>query len=357
MNDEWQEDETPAEGAVLDHLGDSSAGALILPLLFGGLAEAGDLLREWILGEPSQEPVGNERVRQAAVGVTAKSAEKLEGAVRSTARLSRGFGRLMFAPGRAVSNSRPLRPLRRRFDRLVERGEAEVEAWIAKGQETETQGRQMARAVLARSTQDIVQWAGGEPAVEELIDKQVARIAPTLADMPQVDEAVQRLANDYIAYLSQQPPEALEELLRAQIRWAIGDLYQNPPPAMRELVREQVQVILPELLGMPTLDDLVRQVADNYIAYLNQHPERVQSLIQEQGDVYITYLTQNPEQVQTLVQGQSKGLVGEMTDQVRARAVTADSIIESVARSILRRGTRAQTTPVTRPDEVQQEGE
>jgi hypothetical protein len=247
--------------------------------------------------------------------------------------------------------------LRRRFDRFVERGETEVEAWIAKGKVTETQGRQMARVALSRSTRHIVQWAGDEPAVEELIDEQVARVVPALTDVPQMDEAIQQLADRYIAYLSQQPPQALEELLRAQIQWAIADLYRNPPPALRQLVREQVQEILPELLGMAALDDLVRQVADNYIAYLNEHPERVHSLIREQGDVYITYLTQNPEQVQTLVQGQSKGLVSEVTDEVRARTVTADNLVETVARSILRRGKRQQPASEAKSEQTEQERE
>jgi hypothetical protein len=322
------------------------------PLLVGGVAEAGDLLRDWMRGDPDPESKANEAIRHAAIGLTAKTAEGVERRVRAAAKLSSRFGRLFVAPGRAVGSSRPLSPLRRRFERLVERGEAEVEAWIAKGQETEAQGRHLARSTISRSTNQIVNWVGEEPAVEKLIDKQVARIVPDLAEVPEIDEAIQRLADSYIAYLSQQPPQVLESFIRSQIEWAITDLYQHPPPALRQLVREQVAEILPELLGMPALDELVREVANNYIAFLSEHPEHVQSLIRDQGDVYITYLTQNPEQVQTLIQGQSKGLVSEVTDEVRARTVTADSFVETLARSVLRRGQREQLTPGSPPDEI-----
>lgn len=315
----------------------------VLPLLVGGAAEAGDALRDWMRGDEAEKPVAKKAVRHGALGLTVTSAEAVDRRVRSAGRAARRFGRLFFAPGRAVGKSRPLRPLRRRYERLVERGEAEVDALIAKGQESEAQGLEMARSAFSRSTQEIARWVGAEPAVEELIDKQVARIVSELTEVPRMDAAIQRLADGYMAYLSQQPPQALEALLRAQIRWAVADLYQNPPPALRQLVRAQVQEILPELLGMPALDDVVRDVADNYIAYLNQHPEKVQSLIRDQGDVYITYLTQHPEQVQTLIQGQSKGLVSEVTDEVRARTVTADGLAETLARSVLRRGQRKQS--------------
>ncbi|MGD8804624.1 MAG: hypothetical protein PVH65_02150 [Chloroflexota bacterium] len=287
MSEERREDESIVEAeAVAGAPGREGGRMRALSLLVGGLAEAGDLLREWAQEEAAEKTGANEIVYRAALGLTVKSAERVDRRIRTVAKLSGSFGQLLFAPGRAMANSRPLSPLRRQFDRLVERGQAETEAWIATGQETEIQGRQTARAALTHSTQKIAEWAGGEPAVEELIDKQVARIAPELSHVPQLDQAIQ-------------------------------------------------------------------QLADRYIAYLSEHPEKVQTLIQDQGDVYITYLTQNPQQVQTLIQGQSKGLVSEVTDEVRARTVTADNIVETLARSLFRRGKRKELAAQTGLDKAE----
>jgi len=53
-------------------------------------------------------------------------------------------------------------------------------------------------------------------------------------------------------------------------------------------------------------------------------------------DEYIEYLTQNPE-VQELVQKQSSGLANEVIEEVRERTVSADTFLEGLARSLLRR--------------------
>lgn len=53
-------------------------------------------------------------------------------------------------------------------------------------------------------------------------------------------------------------------------------------------------------------------------------------------DEYIEYLTQNPE-VKDLVQQQSSSLATEVIEEVRERTVSADTFLEGLARSLLRR--------------------
>ena len=53
-------------------------------------------------------------------------------------------------------------------------------------------------------------------------------------------------------------------------------------------------------------------------------------------DEYIEYLTHNPE-VKDLVQMQSSGLANEVIEEVRERTVSADTFLEGLARSLLRR--------------------
>jgi hypothetical protein len=57
-------------------------------------------------------------------------------------------------------------------------------------------------------------------------------------------------------------------------------------------------------------------------------------------DEYIEYLTSNPE-VQELVQQQSSGLANEVIEEVRERTVSADNLLEGIARSLLHRVPRA----------------
>jgi hypothetical protein len=61
-------------------------------------------------------------------------------------------------------------------------------------------------------------------------------------------------------------------------------------------------------------------------------------------DTYIEYLASNPE-VQELVQSQSTGLANEVVEEVRERTVSADTFLEGLARSLLRRIPRSNLPP------------
>jgi hypothetical protein len=254
MNNEIRENEIQPGMDGLDgdqHVNEISIEAL--PLIAAVVAEVGDLLRALVQGEGAAQSAGDNQARYAAIGLTAKSAERVSRGIRSAMKASGHLASLLMAPGRFVANSRPLRPAKSRFDKLVERGKEEVESWKEEGQEMESDGRQMLRQTVSSGKGQVIHWIGSDPAIEEL----------------------------------------------------------------------------------------VKRIADNYIAYLNDHPELIETLIREQGDVYINYLNENPEQVQGLVQGQSSGLVAEVTDQVRERTVTADTLLEMTVRSLFRRGERA----------------
>jgi hypothetical protein len=122
--------------------------------------------------------------------------------------------------------------------------------------------------------------------------------------------------------------------------------------AVQKLVRKQVDAILPTLIKDPTIQLLIQEQANTYLDSLSTtlHP-KLQALIRQQGDDYITYLNAHPEQVQNLVQGQTIGMTTEIMNEVRERAVTADSTIEMIVRRILGRKQREEL-PLP-PPEVQ----
>ena len=122
--------------------------------------------------------------------------------------------------------------------------------------------------------------------------------------------------------------------------------------AVQKLVRKQVDAILPTLADDPRIQQLIQQQASTYLAFLGKSVDpHLQALIRLNGDDYITYLNAHPEQVQNIVQGQTIGMTTEIMNEVRERAVTADSTIEMIVRRILGRKQREEL-PLP-PPEVQ----
>jgi hypothetical protein len=111
--------------------------------------------------------------------------------------------------------------------------------------------------------------------------------------------------------------------------------------AARDLGRIPVDEIVRYLKDNPEVAALVRAQAEGLLEDLPSSPQ-VGTLVQEQGDAYVEHLRENPEPVQELIQGQSAGMIAEILDSLRSRAVTADSVLESIARSILRRRPRSE---------------
>jgi hypothetical protein len=122
--------------------------------------------------------------------------------------------------------------------------------------------------------------------------------------------------------------------------------------AVQKLVRKQVDAILPTLVKDPTIQLLIREQADTYLDSLatTLNP-KLQALVRQQGDDYIEYLNAHPEPVQYLIQGQTIGMTNQIMDEVRERAVTADSVVEMIVRRVLGRKQREQLPPP--PPEVQ----
>jgi hypothetical protein len=68
------------------------------------------------------------------------------------------------------------------------------------------------------------------------------------------------------------------------------------------------------------------------------------------NDMYLGYMATNPE-VQDLITLQSTGMANEIVEEVRERTVSADMLLEALARSLLRRPPRSTLPPP--PPEVQ----
>ena len=131
------------------------------------------------------------------------------------------------------------------------------------------------------------------------------------------------------------PTEALIE------RWV--RLGQSEEQRGRETAREVTRIPVDEVVAYlrddPEMEALVKRQAEALLEQLQNDP-RVRALVRTQGDEYIEHLRENPESVQVLVQGQSVGLVNEILDVVRERAVRVDTLLERIVRSALGRRPR-----------------
>ncbi len=143
--------------------------------------------------------------------------------------------------------------------------------------------------------------------------------------------------------------QAVKDLVRNQVAAILPELADDA--AVSELIRAQLAAILPTMANDAAVQQLIRAQVSSYLTYLNEHPDEVQTLIRTQGDVYIDYLNAHPAQVQTLLQGQSLGLASQVRDEIRERTVTADGLVDTVVRNLLRLKPREELSPP--PIEVQ----
>lgn len=195
-----------------------------LPLVVGALAEARDLLRALLQGEGVDESSSDHQGRYIAIGMATKSAERVEQGLRSMVNASGLLVSLFMTPGKAVIGSRPLKPVRSRFDKLVKRGKEEVEAWMVMGQETELQGRQMLRRTVSRGKGKVTKWIGDDPAVEELVIRIAENYLAYLDAHPELIESlVREQADDYIDYLNKNP-EQVQNLVQGQSTGLVAEV-------------------------------------------------------------------------------------------------------------------------------------
>lgn len=270
-------------------------------LVFGGFLEGASFLQQQlrqsaagtgnVTATDEKDAVDPEEVRLASETVALIKEAFATAGVMGLAAASTGQ-----KMARPVYRSRLFGPLRGLTGQLAQQT-AEIRARVmAVGRLEAERSRKLARDVFEHTVREVTGYLGRNQAVDELVQRKVSDVIPTLAGVPDIDALIQDLVGRYIAFLEQHP--------------------------------DQVEA-------------LVQDMADGYIAYLGEHPDLVDALIQQRGNRYLDYLhDENPEAVQDLIQGQSLGLAEEVMDQVRERTVTADSLLETMVRAILRRTPR-----------------
>lgn len=291
-----------------------------LRLLVGGALEGGSFLRRQIQeyeaiqtaqasSMAATTAAAHERSAETqpmAVGLAFDTLDMVREGVTTASTLALAAASTGGRAIRPVYRSRLFDPLRSLAEELAADAKARVERLRETGRAEEKRSRALARAVFERSVGEVTDYLGTSDHVDDLLQTKVGDVIPRLGALPAIETLIQDLVGRYIAFLQQNPDQIVA---------------------------------------------FVQQIADGYIAYLSEHPDLVDALIRQRGDRYLDYLhDDNPEVIQDLIQGQSLGLAGEIMDQVRERTVTADSLVETLTRAILRRTPRSDLPEP--PDEI-----
>ena len=329
-------------------LGGAAIGASVVQ-------EPGSLLAALSAGEPDQPenmPATSEstmeRGVEGAVGVAVGVQQAMRGGVARAWSLNRRVYRAVSAPIRGSMEALGVADLVfGPVDSVTTRVQSSVQTLEETGRTELRLSRERAGRTLAGTIDTIVDYLAQSPAVDSLIRVQVDKLLPLLAGHPAVEQLIQVQVDKILPVLAQSA--TITALIKAQLEQILPDLAEDTQ--IQDLIEAQVAAFLPKLADDAQIQELIRKQASAYLFYLSTHDEQIQALIRQQGNVYIDYLNEHPNAVQQLVSGQSLGIAGQVMDEVRERTVTADSVAETLVRSILRKKPRAEIEPP--PEEVQ----
>ena len=203
------------------------------------------------------------------------------------------------------------RPARKRWQSYQDRVQAVVTYWVETGRQEEPYSKAMAQELIPQIIDDVILSLSENQAIQTLIQVQVGMYLDHVIRNPtEMDDLVRVVADRYISYLNTDNVEHVQQLVQIQV--------------------------------------------SEYLAYAKQNPDELTELVEVVGDRYLEYLKEeNPEAIAQIVQGQSIGLAGEVVDELRARTVTSDSVLEMFMRSLLRRPAR-QELPLPPPEVLEQ---
>jgi hypothetical protein len=110
-----------------------------------------------------------DRARYAVVGAIANSSEALRKSLSKLGQRSdRSYGRLS-REIQPATDSRLLKPFRRRYRRYLDHGDKVVSKWVAAGRREEYLGRQLAQETAIESIEETLDYLADSPELDELM--------------------------------------------------------------------------------------------------------------------------------------------------------------------------------------------
>lgn len=291
-----------------------------------GWAAAARIERRQQAPAAAEGEIGSGRFRHALVGWVFETEERLRprGNPISWLRavVSYSFG-TVFA---VAFDLLPLPRLRRGRGTLAEPTAEETRRWAARGQVEEERSRRFARAALEDMLDGLILYLARRPAV--------GRALVEVTRSPAMDDAVRQIlagpaVEQAIRQVAQSP--AIDEVVASVAK----------SPALDDAVARVAQ--------SPAIDEVVARVAkspalDGAVSQIVRTPAMEDAVTYLVGtramNDAIDTLAKSPALVD-LVTTQSTSVAAEILEEVRERGVSADKLIEGLARRLLRRPPRS----------------
>lgn len=172
-------------------------------------------------------PRASDELRYALIGLIFEGEEQLERGLALTRKVGRLAGKVVSPVIRPISKIP--NPVAKPFDRLVRRGQTEVDHWIDRGREEEAQSRQLAQEAVTGTVDESITYMAQNPALEALIQQQSVSLAKQILTLVRsISVSSDYFFEDLMRYILRRKPRYLMPLpnpeVQKQATWTLQDI-------------------------------------------------------------------------------------------------------------------------------------
>ncbi|PID85961.1 MAG: hypothetical protein CSB13_05320 [Chloroflexi bacterium] len=145
------------------------------------------------------EATKRELLRYALIGFIFESEEVTHKLVKNLWKVPAGVMKTAVYPTKPIANSRFTAPLRRRLERMADRGGKQIMCWVQRGLDEEPLSRHLARLGVQEITDEFIEQLAQNEEVKELVQEQGIGLAGEAVDQVRertfsADTLVERIA-------------------------------------------------------------------------------------------------------------------------------------------------------------------
>lgn len=188
-----------------------------------------------ILPAPSAAESNLDKARYAAIGMVFDVEHRVKHQITTLGNQQSVFAKRILPINQRLGSSRLLSPARKRFERLVSRGEQQLNRWIAVGHIEEKRSEELAKIAFDKTNDMYLAYLAENPEVRDLLQAQSTGLANEM-----IEEVRERTVST---------DTLIEGKVRALLRRAPRTTLDAPPPDVR---RRASTVRPPEPNDSPT---------------------------------------------------------------------------------------------------------
>ncbi len=167
----------------------------------------------------SEKETTGQLARYALIGLAISAENRISSGFSLIGRVASRLSRAAKPITDPLSQSPGLHPVSKRYDKLANRGQAQVSQWINMGREEEKRSRQLVQAAVSDTMETSIEYIAEKPEIQELIQSQSTGLANEI-----VEEIRERTVSaDTLA----------ENILRSFLRLTPRSEISGPPMEVR----------------------------------------------------------------------------------------------------------------------------